>query len=246
MPEKPLKNYTLIETEDGSNTLFSKSFNEACHSTSGASSETQLHYIKGCQIEELSSQHSPLYIFEVGFGTGLGFIETLNTLQGKTKFIFTSVEIDRELVEHFSNSSDFKLIKEENDLYRFNSEDVELKIYIGDARESIKKIDHKYHAIYQDAFSPKRNANLWTCEWFSDLKNIAHPDCIMSTYSASSSIRKSMIAGGWKLYTGDKFGTKRSSTRAKLTGETDPEIIAKLERSPAPLLTDKNSKEYIL
>ena len=76
------------------------------------------------------------------------------------------------------------------------NENFHLIILIGDARVSLPKFknDHdiKFDCIYQDAFSPKRNAILWTSEWFKLLKSISNQDCIMSTYSASSSIRKSM------------------------------------------------------
>ena len=42
--------YDKIETEDGSMTLYSHLYNEACHSTSGAINETHTHYINGCKI----------------------------------------------------------------------------------------------------------------------------------------------------------------------------------------------------
>src|SRR5690606_27427663 len=109
-----------------------------------------------------------------------------------------------------------------------------LKILIGDARITlphyIKKHSLKVHAIYQDAFSPKRNPDLWTVEWFTLLKEISHQDVIMSTYSSSSAIRKSMAEAGFTLYPGEKFGPKRSSTRARLKGEMDPETLLHLQR----------------
>lgn len=68
---------------------------------------------------------------------------------------------------------------------------------------------------------------------------------ILSTYSASSSIRKSLTEAGWILKRGDKFGPKRSSTRAYLRGETDPEILLHLERSPVAALTDDNADAFL-
>lgn len=246
MTNELLKNYKKVETEDGSITLYSESYGEACHSTSGARLETQLHYIEGCEVLKRAHKHKQINIFEVGFGTGIGFQETLSVLKDKSRFLFTSLEIDEDLIKYFIKRTGINLEKINAGLYSFESDDFHLEIFLGDARQSIKNISNEYHAIYQDAFSPKRNATLWTTEWFRDLKNISHYDCIMSTYSASSSIRKSMIAAGWKLYSGEKFGPKRSSTRARLTGETEEEITLKLERSPAVELTDNTSKDYKL
>ena len=134
--------------------------------------------------------------------------------------------------------------------YVLDNEQFKLIILVGNARESVpllRQIDQaEFNCIYQDAFSPKRNSILWTKEWFDLLYSYAHQDCIMSTYSSSSSIRKSMIAAKWSLYKGDQFGPKRSSTRAKITGETEITILEHLARSPAITITDDNYKNYKL
>lgn len=245
MSDQILRDYELIQTDDGSTTLYSKTYGEACHSTSGAAAETRLHYIDGCKITEKLNQDSGLKILEVGFGTGLGFLETLKAIPGDKFFTFTSLEIDPNLVEYFFSQHKFEFTKVDT-CYFYTSKNFELKVYVGNARDEIKKLSPGFNAIYQDAFSPKRNAILWTKEWFSDLKAVASQDCIMSTYSASSSIRKAMIAAGWKLFKGSQFGPKRSSTRASLLGETDPDILKHLERSPAILITDSNYQDYKL
>lgn len=249
---KTLTNYRFIQTDDGSTTVFSEAYGETCHSTSGAIEETKLHYIDGCEIVKRSHDIGNIQIFEVGFGVGIGFFETLKALD--KKFIFVTTEIDEELVEWVLDNNTIltsaKKINSPTPYYYLNTERFELYILLGNARESILHLSHlssfSFNAIYQDAFSPKRNAILWTTEWFKALKNCSHSNCIMSTYSASSSIRKSMIAAGWKLYNGANFGVKRSSTRAKLTGETEPEIIKHLKRSPVIEITDNNYKEYTL
>ena len=126
-----------------------------------------------------------------------------------------------------------------------SGENIELYILVGDARKRIHDLNVKVDAIYQDAFSPRRNADLWTKEWFEDLKAKSKPQVRLSTYSASSSIRKAMLAAGWSLKSGSKFGPKRTSTRADLSGESDSEILERLERSPAIVLKDENYLEYM-
>lgn len=244
------KNYEEVITDDGSTTLFSKLYNETCHSTSGAVNETITHYIKGCEIERLSDLQSCTNILEVGFGAGIGFLQTMNAFKSSQKqFNFLSLEIDLELIEIFSEKEKIIFEVSEN-IYKFKKDNFTLYILLGDARKTISKIPNiltdKINAIYQDAFSPKRNAVLWTTEWFNDLKKLSAKNCIMSTYSSSSSIRKSMISAGWILYEGVKFGPKRSSTRARLFGDTSLEISEKLSRSPAIEITDNNYQDYTL
>lgn len=253
-----LKNYELVATEDGSYTIYSKLYGEACHSTSGARQETIKHYIEGCQIQKNSLKFLPIQILEVGFGVGIGFEETLKAIgkQLGQPFHFVSLEIDEELILFLKNKiTSIQQLKvkhkfEHGKQYQLKTELFTLDILVGDARKTLPWfLDQNtlsFHAIYQDAFSPKRNATLWTYEWFKLLRSTCHKQAIMSTYSSSSSIRKAMIKAGWRVYKGEKFGPKRSSTRARLTGHSDPEILSHLERSPAILLTDSNANEYKL
>lgn len=235
-----------VETEDGSWTLFSEAFQEACHSTSGAKAETLLHYVNGCRIREKIDSYDPLIILEVGFGLGIGFLTTLESLPKDKRWTFISLEIDRSLLEWFREThKDHEFLKDlkwEGNLLKARNEFVELIIIQGNARTALPEFLHsfpyKWHAIYQDAFSPKRNPILWTREWFELLKENSHSDVLLSTYSASNSIRKSLHQAGWSIHKGEKFGPKRASTRATLHGETDPEILHQMERSPAVALTD--------
>lgn len=245
MEKSKLNGYEFITTADGSVTAFSHRFNEACHSTAGAVQETWTHYIEGCQIQQITQE--PIAILEVGFGVGIGFLETLKALHDK-KFTFISMEIDEDLIKwvvaHHPELA--KMQKDAHGNYSLQTNQFHLLILVGDARVTVPKFleGMQFKAIYQDAFSPKRNPWLWTVQWFEQLKDLADEDCIMATYSASSSIRKAMIAAGWKVQKGAKFGPKRSSTRAVLKGETDPEIQISLNRSGAPLLTDEIAESY--
>lgn len=248
--------HSWVTTEDGSKTLFNESFQEACHSTTGAKTETLLHYLKGCEVIEKIQKNSKITILEVGFGTGLGLVTTYEALHSiSNDWHFLSLEIDENLVQwfHQNNISDFREANfTEHEGYKIFAgfyKNIKLTILIGDARISLKnylKITPlKWDVIYQDAFSPKKNPILWTTEWFRLLKDYSNPETIMSTYSASSSIRKSMLSAGWNLYKGEKFGPKRTSTRAKLIGTTDPDILLQLERSPAEAFTDENVRSKI-
>lgn len=240
-------NHQWVPTEDGSRTLFSEAFQEACHSTSGAREETLLHYIKGCQVEAKFTRADQVSILEVGFGLGVGFLTTLDVLKDQIKpWSFLSLEIDRDLLEWFRNQNlehpFLKHLQWQGNLLTAKNNQIELTIICGDARVELPKYlsthPQRWNAIYQDAFSPKKNPTLWSVEWFELLKKFASPDVTMSTYSASTSIRKSMLEAGWQLHKGEKFGPKKTSTRATLNGLSDPDILLHLQRSPALALKD--------
>lgn len=250
----PSKNYQWLVTQDGSRTLHSNLYGEACHSTTGAKTETLLHYLDGCQVKNRLKLYSPFEILEVGFGTGLGFLTTFETLGNKTPWHFVSTEIDPDLIKWFLEEyQHLEIIKNavwtSASVVQCRDQNIALTIVIGDARKELQPFlqnsDFTFHAIFQDAFSPKRNPHLWTVEWFSLLKKYSHEECILSTYSASSSIRKSLLHSGWRIKKGHKFGPKRSSTRAFLSGESDVEILSHLERSPVKALFDEGIEDFI-
>lgn len=238
----PPVGHTLVETLDGTVTLFSEAYGEACHSTAGAKNETVLHYVEGCKILEKINEHSPLVILEVGFGLGIGFFTTLEMIPKDKKFHFISLEIDKNLLEWFRNEHPELGLTWKDNILQGSKDNFTLTIIHGDARIFLPKYlednPTTWHAIYQDAFSPKRNPALWTKEWFTLLKTHSHKDVILSTYSASNSIRKGLHETGWGVLKGEKFGQKRTSTRAVLNKPTDPEILGLLERSPVAALCD--------
>lgn len=245
----PPQGHRHVETEDGSVTLFSEAFGEACHSTSGAKTETITHYIQGCELPKRLDLFSPFHILEVGFGLGLGLLTTMEFLGPQHQVRFISLELDRHLLEWFVKSHPEFSFSWEGHLLKGQHNNVEVVILQGDARETLPAFltgtQMKFHAIYQDAFSPRRNPVLWTREWFSLLKIASDPEVILSTYSASSSIRKSLLEAGWGLQKGAAFGPKKASTRAKLNSPSDPEILESLNRSPVPALSDLNLGAFL-
>jgi tRNA U34 5-methylaminomethyl-2-thiouridine-forming methyltransferase MnmC len=245
---KLLPKHRWITTEDGSQTLFSEEFQESCHSTTGAWSETILHYVEGCRIRSRLQDHDPFNILEVGFGLGIGFKATQESLVNSSHpWHFISLELDRDLVEWFKDQNPLMTWVDQS-ICQLKQGSLTLTILVGDARTTLPKFlknNHiKFHAIYQDAFSPKKNPSLWTKEWFSLLKDAASSDVVLSTYSSSSSIRKSMLESGWVLKKGERFGPKRSSTRAELIGDSDPDILFHLDRSPVSSLIDDNIMDF--
>lgn len=251
----PNSELNWIITEDGSCTLYSPEFDENYHSLSGARGETLYNFIKGCEIEALLQKNKPMAILEVGLGLGLGAEEVFKIWKERPTIplCFITLEINPNLVETFTR--DFLLPnsfqKKEHGpsfVHYFSCPDddsahFDIQIIIGDARERLPqylnvKTNLMVDAIFQDPFSPKKNQSLWTTEWFSLLKKISHQNTLMSTYSASLSVRKSMIQAGWFISNRKGFGKKKLSTLASLTPFTDMTAHLNVEKSSVDGLRD--------
>lgn len=229
-----LGEYELRETADGSPTVYSEAFNEECHSNHGAATETNYIYVEGCEVVAQNAST----IFEVGFGLGTGWQETIKV---HDDFTFYSTELDEKLIywaqEHYNLFDSLEKIDKTLVGKKKNSTAI---ILLGDARITVPQFNfaNKFEAIYQDAFSPKRNPALWTVEWFETLLQLSSEEVILSTYSASSRIKKSLFCAGWILEEREGFAGKRSATRAFQKGEMNDQLIKKLSNPKVEPMRD--------
>jgi len=253
-PKKSFKgrlgDYTICLTQDNSPSFYSSYFDENGHSLSGAKKETLHNYILGCGVHEKLNKLSSIHIYEVGFGSGLGALTTLEELlrnNASGEVLYSACELDDllalkaiELFEVYNpviEESDTKvsLSIKKGELY------FKITVYFGDARETIRGLKGPpLHAIYQDPFSPAKNPLLWTTEWFCDLRKYCDSSVTMATYTTAKATLKSMIEAGFTVSLVPGFGSKRTSTRASLVGVTSPEVLDALKRSPMVALRDVN------
>lgn len=219
--------HQLVITKDLSLSLFNETFQENLHSSEGALSETIYNFIEGCEL--IKHQGKTLSVLEVGFGTGMGFFTTLDFLRKnfpEKNLLFYSLEIDLDLAKWALR--DISFTQNKNNLEAIGP-DYHLKVILGDAVKSLANLEiGPFDAIYQDAFSPKKNPALWTTEWFSLLLSLAKEDCVLSTYSASTSIRLALLKAGWAVFNRKGFSSKRASTIARPKGETPFDLKSKL------------------
>ena len=248
-----LGNYKIIKTEDNTETIWSEFFDEACHNLSGAYEVTIHNYIQGCEIANYINQNKDFSVLDVGFGVGVGLKALLDQLKLHPEFnaqvFYTSIELDETLLLWSLKATLPSLNlarKSEGELlfYEGKWEKIHIKIFVGDGRLTLPLAQKSgllvtFDAIFQDAFSPKKNPALWSVEWFSFLKNISRQNVLLSTYSSSISIRKSLLAAGWNIENARGFALKRTMTKANLTKETSEEILMQLERSPSLEIRDK-------
>ncbi len=206
-------------TNDGSKTLFSSKYNQTFHSLQdGALSEAlHKHIIPAFSI--LNDQKE-VNILDICFGLGYNVLGTIyyileNNLQVKVNFF--SPELDEKLVsslKDFDYPKEFDKIKhiiKELSLHKFyQDENFKIEIYIGNAREYIKNLVN-IDIVYQDAFSSDTNKELWTKEYFRDIKQILSNKAIITTYSIATPVRISIYENNLFIYEYQSMIKKRST-----------------------------------
>jgi tRNA U34 5-methylaminomethyl-2-thiouridine-forming methyltransferase MnmC len=201
---------TIVATKDGSNTLFSKLYNQHYHNPDdGAINEAlSKHIIPAFTFHKDKDE---LFILDICFGIGYNTFSTIyyclqNNLNIKLNIF--SPELDGNLVkslENFEFPKEFDSIKHIiNSIAqtsKYEDEKFKIEVFIGNARDYIKSLEkNSFDIIYQDAFSSDVNFELWTKEYFDDIYKLCKNSSIMSSYAIATPIRLSMYEAGFFIY----------------------------------------------
>lgn len=226
-------------SKDGSSTLYSKRFGQFYHNPNGAVSESKHVFFDAPGLTNaLNNNPETLSIFEVGFGTGLNFL-LLSDLYLSNKLSypvqFYSVEafpVDKETAEKF-NFGDFLLNKQlvkalpnifeqikpgQNTFQPYSNIEIYLHLFYGKFDEFVD-IEHQIDFIFQDAFSPEVNEELWSYEAFHKLASFSKHNTMLSTYCAATIARAAMAKAGWFIARAPGALGKREMTIASLNEE---------------------------
>ena len=234
----------MILCEDGSNTLFSKEFNEPYHSTKdGALHESLEKHVK--PAFKIKGNNCSLCILDICFGLGYNTFATLYYLKKnnlKTKVHILSPEFDEALIHSlatFDYPKEFdsiaEIIKAISQNLFYEDEQFKIEILLGDARESVPSIRQKVDVIYQDAFSPKQNPLLWSREFFRDISRISKEDALLTTYSTAASTRLGLYENGFLIFVYYPKMARYSTLASKvmLEGIEYIDMELKKERNPS-------------
>ena len=88
-----------------------------------------------------------------------------------------------------------------------------VRLIAGDARSSAGALPSScFNAVFHDAYSPSKNPELWTVEFFQELYRAAADGCILTTYSSAPQVRGALLEAGFVVGKGPSVGKKLEST----------------------------------
>ncbi len=173
-----------------------------------------------------SHNSPPLHILEMGFGTGLNALLTLQYCQKyhpNQTIHYTTLEaypVEKEMVKtlNFSTILGDRPIFEQLHEAAWN-EVVEINPHFFIEKLHIQIQDYSpptqhYHVIYFDAFAPTSQPELWSQEIFEKMYLALQPNGCLTTYCAKGIVKRAMKAAGFKLEPLPGPKNKREMTRA--------------------------------
>ncbi len=198
----------ILETADGSDSLYFKELSEMYHSTFGAVQESTHVYIKN-GLKYIKK--SPLTVFEAGFGTGLNaFLTFLDSMQSGRPIQYIAIEkypVSRNVWEQlnypqFLSTSEIEIFRAMhlapwNENVRI-TENFVLKKILGDMTSFDFDLQPLFDLIYYDAFSPEKQPEMWEKTIFDKIFANTSPFGILVTYCSKGSVRRALKETGFK------------------------------------------------
>ena len=242
--------YTAVPTADGSCTLKSEEFGESMHTDAGAYEESVIKHVRACGRVVSGAGH--LHVLDVGFGIGYNLcalLEEWSRLDERPDLHITSLEFDRSAAECFSALSFndgrdrwYDIVKKGFIDGRFDGDGFTMTFMFGDARRSVGILAEEgavFDVVFQDAFSPGKNPELWTLDYFRIVRKIMKDNGVMTTYSAAPQIRRAMFEAGFRIARGVSTGKKKEGTIAspsllsdELSDDEIKELLSEIKSTP--------------
>jgi len=201
----------IVQTADGSDTLFVSGLNVHYHSIFGAIRESQHIFIEyGLNAVEL--KEGAVSVFEVGFGTGLNVLLTdLTAKTQRRKVRYTAIELfplKKEIWERLNYPS---LLAGEDAIVCFEKiheapwgvpVKIDDRFILTKIRTDIRKpiqMEEDFHIIYFDAFDPDIQPDLWSKEVFQNMNHLLKPGGILVTYSCKGEVKRNLRSAGFVI-----------------------------------------------
>jgi tRNA U34 5-methylaminomethyl-2-thiouridine-forming methyltransferase MnmC len=230
-----MREVKLIQTEDGSSSLFLPELNETYHSFHGALGESQ-HVFIHMGLEHWRREHPEakgLRIFEVGFGTGLNALLALAFAETYgLKVRYTTLEpfpLSEETAAQLNYGSLVAEGRFEQDFQALHAASWEEGVSIRDSfllkKEKTKLEDfaverEAFDAVFFDAFAPSKQAELWEKELLEKVADLMAPSAVFTTYCAKGQLKRDLKAIGLQVETLPGAPGKKEMVRATKAGSS--------------------------
>jgi tRNA U34 5-methylaminomethyl-2-thiouridine-forming methyltransferase MnmC len=203
---------SIITTSDGSHSLLNTELNETYHSVHGALQESLHVFIKnGFDHIMERFRGSTIEILEVGFGTGLNALLTLQAASiSKSKVRYTTIEAF-PLEENIWRNLNYTNSVGDNTFYfHLHSSPWETDHVIDDhfaihkIHAALQQVNLKtdfYDLVYFDAFAPNKQPEMWDLPTLTRVADSMKSGGVFVTYCAKGQVKRDLKLLGLNVET---------------------------------------------
>lgn len=212
--------HSLVETADGSLTLYVPSLDEHYHSIHGALQEARHVFIQ--HGIELFKNQDRIQVLEMGLGTCLNaYLTALWTKANGKKVRYVGVEaypVEASVIAQCWDALGTVRTKErvffDSLVYGKTQALGSFELHPLKATwNSLTYVD-EFHLIYYDAFGPRAQAEMWTIDQFKIAFDALMSGGLMTTYCAKGQVKRDLKSVGFQVESRPGPPGKREMTLA--------------------------------
>lgn len=204
---------------------YSTAFEDHYFSAGQGREETRFVFLESNDLPKRWKGRELCVIGELGFGTGLSFLETWALWQRHRqpgqKLIFQSVEgfpMRRdELARACAQWSDLAQLSEHliecwEELQSGPvsiDEQTDLQVVFDDVSRAVPGFTHPVDTWFLDGFAPARNPQMWSAEVMQLIAKASADDARFASYTAAGWVRENLAKAGFVVEKRKGFGRKR-------------------------------------
>jgi tRNA U34 5-methylaminomethyl-2-thiouridine-forming methyltransferase MnmC len=229
----------VIETKDGSKTLYDCDRQVHYRNIHGAQTESKFVFINGSGITDrpitdrpITDTPAPWQVLELGFGAGVNFAQTATACleRDDAQLRYHSVDcapVAPELLE-FHPGEVGEMARQALGAARRGDDMIEISGFGG--RVVLRLYPTQWlafdepklraDAVYFDPFGPRTEPDSWTTECFEVAARHMSDTGVLATYSAATHVKRAIFGAGLCVATANGPGKKREITFASRDAAT--------------------------
>ncbi|WP_316842370.1 tRNA (5-methylaminomethyl-2-thiouridine)(34)-methyltransferase MnmD [Pedobacter gandavensis] len=196
-------------TADGSNTLFNETIGEHYHSKHGALQESK-HVFIDAGLKHVTANQEEISILEIGFGTGLNFLMTLEyTVAQNLKLKYTGLEAFPLELEALKSTGYQQYVPENIWNSLENNYLNALKAPVNILPNQELSIPHitldqfqspaTFDLVYYDAFSVQHQPEMWSDEIIAHTCSFLKLGGTFVTYAITGKLKRALKSNGFTI-----------------------------------------------
>ena len=241
-----------IKTEDGSFTFYHPKYKQHFHTLAGAQTEAVEKFTKPSNLENKLAE-SNLALLDVGFGLGYNVFAAVKIALELYKSDTSSPELNIHSLEFeiktlvmsreiFAEGTlEREILDELIDKQSWTRDNCTVHLHLGDARTGVKMLQEtrlKFDIVFLDGFSPDKNPELWSYDFFRAINSISTEKAVMVTYSSAFPVRSGLLRCGLHIGETKAYGRKRGGT---IAARDTSDIVEPLKDKDTAIITQSTA-----
>jgi len=216
--------------------IFSSQFDDIYFNPADGIGESRYVFLDGIGVPEVWAGHEHFHISELGFGTGLNFLLTLDAWQKiaapDAHLTYTGIDLypleKLELEKIYPAWPELQISAQQLlNVYPgteagmhicYPAPHITLMLLWGEVLDMLRAMRRRQDAWYLDGFAPRKNPNMWRDELYPELARLSAPDARVTTFTAAGIVKRGLENNNFTVTKTKGFAHKREHIIAHYNG----------------------------